>query len=145
MLYGKGNLSSDKSSLKFKGIISDYPQHFDMVDGDQTADEQGTIWTVALQQSERSVSSKFPSFVIPGDPSVDFGDENIPQSYNVFGALSMANKSASDSGGSQFFVNVRDDTFLDWWDRGMESNHRVFRRIIEGMDQVTRMPLLSKS
>jgi hypothetical protein len=52
-----------------------------MVDGDQTADEQGTVWTVALQQSERSVSSKFPSFVIPGDPSVDFGAEDIPQSY----------------------------------------------------------------
>ena len=25
VLYGKGSLSSDKSSLKFKGIISDYP------------------------------------------------------------------------------------------------------------------------
>ena len=63
-------------------------------------------------------------------------DEFVSRDSNVFGTLSMANKSTPDSGGSQFFVNVRDNTFLDWWDRGTESNHPVFGRIIEGIDQV---------
>ena len=48
----------------------------------------------------------------------------------------MANRSNHDSGGSQFFINVGNNTFLDWWDEGVESKHPVFGKIVEGMDRV---------
>mmetsp|Transcript_83719 Transcript_83719/g.148296 ORF Transcript_83719/g.148296 Transcript_83719/m.148296 type:complete len:189 (+) Transcript_83719:89-655(+) len=65
-------------------------------------------------------------------------DELISRDSNVKGTLSMANTGSPNSGGSQFFMNVADNTFLDWFSPG-ESKHPVFGKIIEGEDLVVKI------
>ena len=48
----------------------------------------------------------------------------------------MANSGEPDTGGSQFFINLKDNTHLDWWDGSSESAHPVFGKITEGYDSV---------
>ena len=48
---------------------------------------------------------------------------------NAPGTLSMANTGAPESGGSQFFINVNDNSFLDWFDKSTESAHPVFGKV----------------
>eukprot|EP00929_Paragymnodinium_shiwhaense_P106455 TRINITY_DN7187_c1_g2_i1.p1 TRINITY_DN7187_c1_g2~~TRINITY_DN7187_c1_g2_i1.p1 ORF type:complete len:341 (+),score=86.59 TRINITY_DN7187_c1_g2_i1:101-1123(+) len=60
-------------------------------------------------------------------------DENISRDSNKVGTLSMANTGVPNSGGSQFFINVKDNTFLDWFSPGA-SKHPVFGQIISGLD-----------
>lgn len=45
-------------------------------------------------------------------------DENISRDSNVPGSLSMANTGSPNSGGSQFFINVAHNSFLDWFSPG---------------------------
>jgi len=66
-------------------------------------------------------------------------DENIDKTSNEPGTLSMANTGQPNSGGSQFFINVAHNSFLDWWDKSTPSQHPVFGRITEGMDLVTKI------
>jgi len=63
-------------------------------------------------------------------------DELIKGLSNLKGTLSMANSGDPDTGGSQFFINLKDNTHLDWFDGGSESAHPVFGKIIEGYDTV---------
>lgn len=63
-------------------------------------------------------------------------DENISRDSNLVGTLSMANTGAPNSGGSQFFINVADNTNLDWF-AGTPSKHPVFGKVLSGMDVVT--------
>merc|ERR1719331_1393771 len=63
-------------------------------------------------------------------------DENISRDSNAPGTLSMANTGMPNSGGSQFFINVNANTFLDWFDGSTPSKHPVFGKVIEGMDIV---------
>merc|ERR1712157_368033 len=65
-------------------------------------------------------------------------DENISRDSNVKGTLSMANTGQPNSGGSQFFLNVADNTNLDWFSPG-QSKHPVFGKIIEGMDVAVKI------
>eukprot|EP00928_Gymnodinium_smaydae_P083682 TRINITY_DN66910_c0_g1_i1.p1 TRINITY_DN66910_c0_g1~~TRINITY_DN66910_c0_g1_i1.p1 ORF type:complete len:274 (-),score=27.48 TRINITY_DN66910_c0_g1_i1:227-1048(-) len=60
-------------------------------------------------------------------------DEHLSKDSNQPGTLSMANTGAPDSGGSQFFINVHDNSFLDWFSPG-RSKHPVFGKLIEGYD-----------
>ncbi len=57
-----------------------------------------------------------------------FEDEFSKELYNIRGALSMAN-AGPNTGGSQFFINLVDNTPLD-------SRHSVFGKVVEGMDVV---------
>jgi peptidyl-prolyl cis-trans isomerase A (cyclophilin A) len=50
---------------------------------------------------------------------------------NVRGTLSMARTSAPDSATSQFFINVKDNDFLDQGD-----GYAVFGKVVKGMDVV---------
>ena len=52
-------------------------------------------------------------------------DENISKDSNAAGTLSMANTGSPNSGGSQFFLNVADNSNLDWFSGG-DSKHPVF-------------------
>lgn len=52
-------------------------------------------------------------------------DENISKDSNKPGTLSMANTGQPNSGGSQFFINVVHNDFLDWFSGGA-SKHPVF-------------------
>jgi peptidylprolyl isomerase len=65
-----------------------------------------------------------------GGPGYEIKDEftHAGGNKNNRGTISMAN-SGPDSGGSQFFINVNDNNFLD-------SKHPVFGEVVEGMDVV---------
>merc|ERR1711988_466992 len=62
-------------------------------------------------------------------------DENISKDTNAPGTLSMANTGQPNSGGSQFFINVANNSNLDWFSPG-QSKHPVFGKVTEGMDVV---------
>merc|ERR1712124_59744 len=62
-------------------------------------------------------------------------DENISKDSNAPGTLSMANCGSPNTGGSQFFLNVNNNSNLDWFSPG-ESKHPVFGKITEGYDVV---------
>jgi cyclophilin family peptidyl-prolyl cis-trans isomerase len=47
----------------------------------------------------------------------------------------MANTGRPNSGGSQFFINTKHNSFLDWFSPG-QSKHPVFGKITDGMDVV---------
>merc|ERR1712086_485498 len=60
-------------------------------------------------------------------------DENISRDTNAPGTLSMANTGSPNSGGSQFFLNVANNSNLDWFSGG-SSKHPVFGKVVEGYD-----------
>merc|ERR1712151_429524 len=62
-------------------------------------------------------------------------DENISRDTNAKGTLSMVNTGRPNSGGSQFFINVANNSNLDWFSPG-QSKHPVFGKILTGMDVV---------
>lgn len=72
-----------------------------------------------------------------GGPGYSIPDEHVAGEYltNVRGTISMAN-SGPNSGGSQFFINVADNTNLDFDKQPLSSKHPVFGRIVSGMDVV---------
>ena len=51
----------------------------------------------------------------------------------------MANTGQKDSGGSQFFINVANNTFLDFFDHSTPSAHPVFGKVTEGYDLVVKI------
>ena len=71
-----------------------------------------------------------------GGPGYSIEDEFTAKISNQPGTLSMAN-SGPNSGGSQIFINVRDNSYLDWFSGG-RSKHPVFGKIVEGYDVVLR-------
>jgi len=83
-----------------------------------------------------------PNFMIQGGDPTGTGsggtgysieDEFVAGHSNVRGTLSMAN-SGPNSGGSQFFVNLVDNTFLDYDKEPSSSKHPVFGEVVEGLD-----------
>ena len=64
-----------------------------------------------------------------GDPGYKFADEITPTNKNDIGTISMAN-SGPNTNGSQFFINVANNNFLD-------TKHTVFGRVTSGMETVT--------
>ncbi|MDP3989324.1 MAG: peptidylprolyl isomerase [bacterium] len=70
-----------------------------------------------------------------GGPGYAISDEFGEGLSNVRGTLSMAN-SGPDTGGSQFFINLVDNTGLDHDKEPLTSKHAVFGKVISGMDVV---------
>jgi peptidylprolyl isomerase len=66
-----------------------------------------------------------------GDPGYKIKDEFAGPNKNVVGTISMAN-AGPNTGGSQFFINVANNNFLD-------GKHPVFGKVIEGMDIVEKI------
>ncbi len=64
-----------------------------------------------------------------GGPGYSFADEIHVDNKNNFGTIAMAN-SGPNTNGSQFFINVANNNFLD-------PKHTVFGRVTAGMDVVT--------
>ncbi len=80
-----------------------------------------------------------------GSPGYAIEDEFIEGLSNVRGTISMAN-SGPNSGGSQFFINVADNTRLDWDKEPSLSKHPVFGMVVEGMDvvdEISKVPTVS--
>lgn len=63
-----------------------------------------------------------------GNPGYKFADEICATNKNNAGTIAMAN-SGPNTNGSQFFINVKDNNFLD-------TKHTVFGRVVSGMDVV---------
>jgi peptidylprolyl isomerase len=63
-----------------------------------------------------------------GGPGYQIKDEFTAKNRNLRGTLSMAN-AGPNTGGSQFFINLVDNTFLD-------RKHPVFGEVIKGMEVV---------
>jgi peptidylprolyl isomerase len=72
-----------------------------------------------------------------GGPGYSIADEHVagPLLSNVRGTISMAN-AGPNSGGSQFFINLVDNTGLDFDKQPLSSKHPVFGRVIAGLDIV---------
>lgn len=66
-----------------------------------------------------------------GDPGYKFADELTANNHNDIGTISMAN-SGPNTNGSQFFINVANNSFLD-------GKHVVFGHVVAGMDVVTKI------
>ena len=78
----------------------------------------------------------------PGFTIVDEFVENDRLS-NTRGTIAMANTGQPNSGGSQFFINVADNTGLDFDKAPLTSKHPVFGRVIGGMEVVDAITRLS--
>merc|ERR1712227_575336 len=71
-------------------------------------------------------------------------DEFAAKISNEPGTLSMANTGQPNSGGSQFFINVVHNDFLDWFSPG-DSKHPVFGKVVSQADldllvKITKVP-----
>ena len=82
-----------------------------------------------------------------GDNEAIYGtggpDENVPDEFvegelltNTRGTIAMANTGQPNSGGSQWFINLVDNTGLDFNKPPSTSKHPVFGRVVAGMDVV---------
>ena len=71
-----------------------------------------------------------------GGPGYIIEDEFAEGLSNLRGTISMANTGVPNSGGSQWFINVSDNTFLDFDKPPASSKHPVFGRVVSGMDVV---------
>lgn len=72
-----------------------------------------------------------------GGPGYKIKDEFGPNNRNDRGTISMAN-AGPNTGGSQFFINLVDNNFLD-------RKHPVFGRVVEGMDVVDEIAAVRTS
>ncbi len=63
-----------------------------------------------------------------GGPGYQFADEIAAGNRNAPGTIAMAN-AGPNTNGSQFFINVADNSFLD-------TKHTVFGKVVAGMDVV---------
>jgi cyclophilin family peptidyl-prolyl cis-trans isomerase len=58
---------------------------------------------------------------------------------NKRGTIACARAAAPDSATSQFYINLKDNTFLDSGKAGNKSGYCVFAEVIEGMDVVDKI------
>jgi cyclophilin family peptidyl-prolyl cis-trans isomerase len=72
-----------------------------------------------------------------GGPGYTIKDEFAPGLSNVRGTLSMAN-AGPNTGGSQFFINLVPNTFLD-------GKHAVFGRVVSGMEVADKISLVPRN
>lgn len=70
-----------------------------------------------------------------GGPGYTIKDEFHKDLSNVRGTIAMANH-GPDTGGSQWFINVVDNCYLDYNKKPYNSAHPVFGKIIEGINVV---------
>jgi len=74
-----------------------------------------------------------------GGPGYTITDEFVKGHSNVRGTIAMANTGRPNSGGSQFFINLVDNTYLDWDNPRTPSAHPVFGEVVSGMDVVDKI------
>jgi len=87
--------------------------------------------------------SKFKNLVNGKTETRDRGgniaDECNEDMSNNIGTLAMANTGRPNSGGSQFFINVKHNSYLDCFNKKTKSNHPVFGKVTSGMDVVNKI------
>lgn len=62
-----------------------------------------------------------------GGPGYTIPDEFTAHNHNLRGTVAMANKGVPDTGSSQFFINLKDNS-------GLDEGYPVFGTVTEGMD-----------
>ena len=72
-----------------------------------------------------------------GGPGYTFEDEIVSELSNIVGTISMAN-AGPNTNGSQFFINVGDNVFLD-------GKHAVFGEVVSGMEIVQSISKAAKN
>lgn len=77
------------------------------------------------------IQSGDPTGTGTGGPGYEIKDEFTNNNRNNRGTIAMAN-AGPNTGGSQFFINLVDNNFLD-------SKHPVFGKVISGMDVVDKI------
>lgn len=89
---------------------------------------------------EYSKDPASPRCVTGGSPLGRVQDEHPPahKLSNEVGTLSMANTGQPNSGGAQFFINTKHNSYLDWFSPG-PSKHPVFGKITSGLDVVKKI------
>jgi cyclophilin family peptidyl-prolyl cis-trans isomerase len=70
-----------------------------------------------------------------GGPGYAIKDEFHKDLSNVRGTIAMANR-GPNTGGSQWFINVVDNCYLDFDKKPYTSAHPVFGKVVEGIDVV---------
>jgi peptidylprolyl isomerase len=73
-----------------------------------------------------------------GGPGYTIEDEFVSGLSNVRGTIAMANTGSPNTGGSQFFINLVDNTYLDF-DKPPASAHPVFGKVIEGIEVIDKI------
>ncbi|MBK8099083.1 MAG: peptidylprolyl isomerase [Planctomycetes bacterium] len=75
-----------------------------------------------------------------GSPRGRIQDEHPPahKLSNEIGTLSMANTGQPNSGGAQFFINTKHNSYLDWFTPGA-SKHPVFGKVTTGLEIVRKI------
>lgn len=71
-----------------------------------------------------------------GGPGYMIQDEFVKGLSNVRGTIAMANTGQQNSGGSQFFINLVNNTGLDFDKEPFSSSHSVFGKVVGGMNVV---------
>ena len=71
-----------------------------------------------------------------GGPGYTIQDEFDSTTSNLQYTIAMANTGAPNSGGSQFFVNLVDNIFLDFDNAPLSSAHPIFGEVISGFNVV---------
>lgn len=71
-----------------------------------------------------------------GGPGYTIKDEFGTGHSNIRGTISMANTGQPNTGGSQFFINLVNNTYLDKEDVTTPYAHPVFGQVVKGMDVV---------
>jgi cyclophilin family peptidyl-prolyl cis-trans isomerase len=79
-----------------------------------------------------------PNGIGNGGPGYVIKDEFHKELSNVRGTLAMANR-GPNTGGSQFFINIVDNTYLDFDKPPASSKHPVFGKVIHGMDVIDKL------
>ncbi|MFH1102103.1 MAG: peptidylprolyl isomerase [Methanobacteriota archaeon] len=79
-----------------------------------------------------------------GGPGYTIRDEFIKGLSNVRGTMAMANTGRPNTGGSQFFINLVDNTFLDFDKEPVSSRHPVFGKVTEGMNVVDEIAAVKR-
>ncbi|KAJ9457904.1 Peptidyl-prolyl cis-trans isomerase-like 1 [Diplonema papillatum] len=64
-------------------------------------------------------------------------DEFVGEKSNEMYTLALANAGLPNTGSSQFFVNLADNSFFDYWDDRSPDKHVVFGRITQGFEHFT--------
>lgn len=89
-----------------------------------------------IQGGDPNSKSDNTLFYGTGGPGYTIKDEFVPGLSNLRGTIAMANTGQPNSGGSQFFINLVDNTGLDFDKPPLTSSHPVFGRVVKGMDVV---------
>ena len=73
-----------------------------------------------------------------GWPGYEIKDEFVAGLSNVRGTIAMANH-GPNTGGSQFFINLQDNSYLDFDKPPLSSQHPVFGKVVKGMDVIDKI------